>query len=73
MAEFCVGWLKGKFGQVEPLGVHAGCRNLGLGRCILVECLRRLYAYGAEEIHVELDKYWILSLIQSFLGASRTI
>lgn len=57
LAAFCVGWLEGRQGQVEPLGVHADFRNLGLGKAILAECLRRLQAHGAQEIHVETDNY----------------
>lgn len=57
LAAFCVGWLDGERGQIEPLGVHADFRGLGLGKAVLAECLRRLQAHGAREIHVETDNY----------------
>ncbi|MBN2005671.1 MAG: GNAT family N-acetyltransferase [Anaerolineae bacterium] len=62
LAAFCVGWLDKTdaaniAGQIEPLGVHADFRSLGLGRAILSECLRRLHRYGVEGVYVETDKY----------------
>lgn len=61
LAAFCVGWLHrgvdGSRGQIEPMGVHPGFRSLGLGRAILAEGLRRLYAQGAQEVFVETDNY----------------
>jgi len=62
LAAMCVGWLtrnaKGEtMGQIEPLGVHPDFRNLGLGRVILLEGLRRLRFHAAEKIFVETDKY----------------
>ena len=61
LAAFCVGWLHqgvdGNRGQIEPMGVHPDFRSLGLGRAILSEGLRRLYAQGAQEVFVETDNY----------------
>ena len=61
LAAFCIGWLlddrNGKRGQIEPMGVHPDFQKLGLGRAILSEGLRRLYASGAEQIFVETDSY----------------
>jgi ribosomal protein S18 acetylase RimI-like enzyme len=62
LAAFCVCWLdkgsEGKpSGQIEPLGVHDDFRNVGLGRAILSEGLRRLYLCGAERVTGETDKY----------------
>jgi mycothiol synthase len=62
LAAFCICWLskaagRKPSGQVEPLGVHQSYRRLGLGRAILAEGLRRLYAFGAESVCVETDKY----------------
>ena len=62
LAAFCVGWLGNDadgrcLGQIEPLGVHEDFRNLGLGRAILCEGLRRLYSRGADKVYVETDKY----------------
>jgi ribosomal protein S18 acetylase RimI-like enzyme len=39
------------------MGVHPDFRHLGLGRAILSEGVRRLYAQGAQEIFVETDNY----------------
>ena len=62
LAAFCVCWLdkdpqEKPSGQVEPLGVYKDFRNLGLGRVILSEGLRRLYRYGADKVYVETDKH----------------
>lgn len=61
LAAFCVCWLHrgtdGNRGQIEPMGVHPDFRSLGLGRAILAEGLRRLYAQGAQEVFVETDNY----------------
>ncbi len=61
LAAFCICWLhedeSGKRGQIEPMGVHPDFQKLGLGRAILSEGLRRLYAQGAKEIFVETDNY----------------
>jgi ribosomal protein S18 acetylase RimI-like enzyme len=57
LAAFCVGWLHDDAGQIEPMGVHADFRQLGLGRAILTENLRRLQAAGADRLFVETDSY----------------
>jgi mycothiol synthase len=63
LAAFCIGWLSPSgidgrpSGQIEPLGVRADCRGHGLGRVILSEAVRRLYAKGAEQVVVETDNY----------------
>jgi mycothiol synthase len=62
LAAFCICWLsKGletaASGQIEPLGVHAEFRNLGIGRAILSEGLRRLILHGARRIYVQTDSY----------------
>lgn len=62
LAAFCVCWLakdiNGEvFGQIEPMGVHADFRKLGLGRAILLEGLKRLIAEGARHIYVQTDNY----------------
>ena len=60
LAAFCIGWLdrhtEPACGQIEPLGVRADWRHLGLGRAILSEVLSRLQRYGASQIYVETDK-----------------
>jgi ribosomal protein S18 acetylase RimI-like enzyme len=57
LAAFCIGWLHGKKGQIEPLGCHVDFRRYALGRIALAEVLRRLQAAGAEQIYVETDNY----------------
>lgn len=57
LAAFCIGWLDGTRGQIEPLGCHADFRHYALGRVALAETLRRLQAAGATEIYVETDNY----------------
>jgi len=62
LAAFCIGWLakdiNGEIsGQIEPLGVHADFRKLGLGKAILSDVLRRLYSKGAKQIYVQTDNY----------------
>ena len=63
LAAFCIGWYnpngpKGMpCGQIEPMGVGARFRSLGLGRAILSACLARLRSMGAGQIYVETDSY----------------
>jgi len=62
LAAFCICWLAKDdndniSGQIEPMGVHADFRKLGLGRAILSEGLRRLSARGAKHIYVQTDSY----------------
>lgn len=62
LASFCICWLykdtNGNVsGQIEPLGVHADFRKLGLARAILVEGLKRLSAKGVTQIYVQTDNY----------------
>jgi len=57
LGAFCIGWLDGRRGQIEPLGCHADFRRHALGRLALAEVLRRLQAAGADEIFVETDNY----------------
>ena len=61
LAAFCIAWLDRSadgalLGQIEPLGVHADYRGLGLGRAILAESLRRLERAGAAQVYVETDQ-----------------
>jgi ribosomal protein S18 acetylase RimI-like enzyme len=52
-AGFCLGWLHGQGGQIEPMGVHSDYERLGLGRALLTETLRRLRDHGATTAHIE--------------------
>jgi ribosomal protein S18 acetylase RimI-like enzyme len=62
LAAYCLGWLDptdpaGPLGQIEPLAGHPAFAGLGLGRAVLAETLRRLYALGATRVLVETDSY----------------
>jgi ribosomal protein S18 acetylase RimI-like enzyme len=62
LAAFCNCWLAQDAGgnisgQIEPLGVAAAYRRLGLGQAILSEGLRRLQSKGATHIYVQTDNY----------------
>lgn len=59
LAAFCICWFNERqaSGQVEPLGVHANYRQLGLGRVALSHGVRRLRSMGAKDIFVETDNY----------------
>jgi mycothiol synthase len=62
LAAFCIGWLGRTSngvteGQIEPLGVHADFRKLGLGRAILSEELQRFKQHHAENIYIITDNY----------------
>jgi len=59
---FCVCWLytddEGNIsGQIEPLGVHPDFHQLGLGKAILLEGVRQMYAKGAKQIYVITETY----------------
>ena len=52
------GRLGGGFVPKQLLNIHhPDFRHLGLGRAILQEGLRRLYAQGVQEVFVETDNY----------------
>ena len=62
LVAFCIGWLAQDIhgeisGQIEPLGVHADFRTLGLGKAILAEGLKRLRAKSAKHIYVQTDNF----------------
>ena len=63
LAAFCIGWLAPRgprgvpSGQIEPLGVAADYRGLGLGRAIASPCIQELYRHGAAEVYVETDAF----------------
>ncbi len=59
LAAFCICWFNEKLsaGQVEPLGVHADYRQLGLGKVALSHGVSRLRSMGAKDIFVETDNY----------------
>jgi ribosomal protein S18 acetylase RimI-like enzyme len=62
LVAFCIGWLDERSagaprGQIEPMGVRADVRRLGLGRAIISEALRRLVLHDAAQLFVETDSY----------------
>lgn len=63
LAAFCICWItlpdrgQGVTGQIEPLGVHPDFRQLGLGRAVLLEGVRRLQQRGVATIIVETDDF----------------
>ena len=62
LAAFCVCWLgtdvNGESaGQIEPLGVRAEFRKLGVGRAILSEGLKQLKARGAKRSFVQTESH----------------
>ncbi len=63
LAAFCLAWFDphgyaGRpCGQIEPLGVHPHFHRRGLGRAILLEAERRLYARGAQTLYVLTDNF----------------
>lgn len=54
---FCVCWLDGAVGQVEPMGIRSDMRRRHLGRILLDEGIRRLRTSGATRVYVETDNY----------------
>lgn len=56
---FCIGWMHptNPVGQIEPLGVHPDYHQIGLGRAILLEGLRRLQAHGATTAQIDSYKF----------------
>jgi ribosomal protein S18 acetylase RimI-like enzyme len=44
-------------GQIEPMGVHADYRNVGLGRAMLSKNLRGMLLHEARQVFVETDSY----------------
>jgi ribosomal protein S18 acetylase RimI-like enzyme len=54
IAAYVNGWLdhQNKVGDFGPLGAHPNYRRLGLTRAVLLECLRRMQAYGMTRVSV---------------------
>jgi ribosomal protein S18 acetylase RimI-like enzyme len=50
---FCICWLHGEQGQVEPLGTHPDYERRGFGRSMLLEVFRRMQARGLVTAHVD--------------------
>ncbi len=63
LAGFCVGWFEPsrRIAPIEPLGVHPRFHQLGLGRVLLLEVLRRFKEHGATSAMVETDGDRILA------------
>jgi mycothiol synthase len=52
-AAFCIGWMHGAEGQIEPIGVHPDYQGHGLGRALLLDALDRMRERGATVAHIE--------------------
>jgi mycothiol synthase len=50
---FCICWIYGEQGQVEPLGVHPDYERRGFGRSMLLEAFCRMQARGLTTVHVD--------------------
>ncbi len=62
LVAFCIFWLdrdpvRAVSGQIEPLGVRAEFRGLGLARAVLAEGLRRLQQHRAKQVYVMTDSF----------------
>ncbi len=60
LVAFAIGWWwdgpSGRVAQVEPFGVRADARPLGVAWALMFELLRRLAEAGADEVRVETDR-----------------
>jgi mycothiol synthase len=69
MASFCIAWPDpvNHIGLFEPVGTHPDFRNLGLGKAVMIEGLRRLQNYGmtAAMVCVECDNQAAQELYQA--------
>ena len=54
IASYVNGWIDplNKIGDFGPLGAHPAYRRLGLTQAVLLECLRRMQAYGMNRVSV---------------------
>ena len=65
---FCVCWLHGVQGQVEPMGIRADVQHQGLGKALLTDGLRRLAMRGATRVFVESDTGSAASMLYESVG-----
>jgi len=67
---FCICWIRGDVGQIEPLGVHPDYKGKGLGRALEQAALRMMRSHGVRTLlvdHVSLNEKAIgLSLQTGF-------
>jgi ribosomal protein S18 acetylase RimI-like enzyme len=54
---FCICWLQGDVGQIEPLGVHPDYQGLGLGKALELSAYQTLKNHGARLIKVDHASY----------------
>ena len=52
---FCIGWLSGDYGLLEPLGIHESHRHQGIATALTTELLNRMWTLGAKQCFVEPD------------------
>lgn len=50
---FCICWMWGDMGQIEPLGVHPDYQGQGLGRALELYGLKALQRQGARSVYVD--------------------
>jgi len=50
---FCICWLQGGAGQIEPMGVHPDYQGRGLGRALELSAYQALQNHGARKIKVD--------------------
>jgi len=50
---FCVGWLRGAVGQIEPMGIHPAYQGRGLGQALELSAYQTLRNCGAGLIKVD--------------------
>jgi ribosomal protein S18 acetylase RimI-like enzyme len=53
LAGFCIGWMWGEFGQIEPLGIHPDYQGMGLGKALETTSVNALWALGARHILID--------------------
>ncbi|MCP5094176.1 MAG: GNAT family N-acetyltransferase [Chloroflexi bacterium] len=50
---FCICWMWGTDGQIEPIGIHPAYQGKGLGRALELTALQTLRHYGVRTMHVD--------------------
>ena len=50
---FCICWLSGTLGHIEPLGVHPDYQGLGLGMALEQAAVATLHQHGAQTVFID--------------------
>ena len=53
LAGFCIGWILGEFGQIEPLGVHLGFQGIGLGKALEIAVMNAMWNLGVRRVFID--------------------